>query len=124
MRTAWWSLVGLCVLLAGCGGGGGGTPPPPDNIPPVISQIAVERVDSGVAVSATVQDAETGVATVAVIATVGDTTQTVSMVQVGTNRYRGVLPANTVRVRLRAQDFAGNTRETGDIIAPPPLPPF
>lgn len=124
MRTAWWSLVGLCVLLAGCGGGGGGTPPPPDNIPPVISQIAVERVNSGVSISATVQDAGTGVATVVAIATVGNATQTVPMVPVSENRYRGVLPANTARVRLRAQDFAGNTRETSDIVAPPPSPPF
>ncbi|MCS7273125.1 MAG: hypothetical protein NZ550_03140 [Fimbriimonadales bacterium] len=123
MRTTWWSLIGLSVVLAGCGGGGGAAPLP-DNTPPAISQIAVERVDSGVAVSATVQDAGTGVATVVVIATVGNTTQTVPMVRVSANRYQGILPANTARVRLRAQDFAGNTRETGDIIAPPPLPPF
>lgn len=120
-----YAMLGLSVMLAGCGGGGGGGAPlPPDNNPPTISQIGLEAVQGGVRLSATVQDAETGVATVIAIATVGNTTQSVPMSAVGNNRYQAVLPANTARVRIRAQDRAGNRRETGDITAPPPLPPF
>lgn len=120
MRRQWliWSLG---VLLTGCGGGGGLTP---DTNPPAISDIALEQTGNGVRARATVQDAESGVANVVVLATVGTTIQTIAMQGDGNHQYQATLPANTVRVRIRAQDRAGNTRETGDIIAPPPTPPF
>lgn len=119
MRRLW--LIGsLAVLLTGCGGGG----LPPDTTPPAISNIALEHIGDGVRAHATVQDAETGVASVAVLAAVGTNVQTIAMQSEGNHQYQATLPANTVRVRIRAQDRAGNTRETGDITAPPPMPPF
>ncbi|GIV09125.1 MAG: hypothetical protein KatS3mg019_1216 [Fimbriimonadales bacterium] len=119
MRRQW--LIGsLAVLLTGCGGGG----LPPDTAPPAISNIAIEHTGNGVRARATVQDAETGVASVVVLATVGTNVQTIAMQAAGDHQYQAILPANTVRVRIRAQDRAGNTRETDDITAPPPTPPF
>jgi len=123
MRKFGWIGLGLCIALSGCGGGGG-APLPADNNPPTISQIGLEAVQGGVRLNVTVRDAETGVATVIAIATVGNTTQSVPMSAVSDNRYQALLPANTARVRIRAQDRAGNQRETGEIAAPPPLPPF
>lgn len=123
MRKTYWMAIGLGLLLAGCGGGGG-APLPPDNTPPTISNLAVERVGNQVQLSVVVQDAQTGVASVVVLATVGSSTQSVQAAAAGNNRYQASLPANTVRVRVRAQDRAGNTRESTDVPAPPPLPPF
>lgn len=116
-----YPLLGLIVVLAGCGGGAS---VPPDTTPPVISQIALERTNAGLSLTATVQDTGTGVATVAAIVTVGNQTQTIGMTLETASRYRTILPDNTVRVRIRAQDRSGNQRETSDISAPPPNPPF
>lgn len=116
-----YPLSGLIVVLAGCGGGAGA---PPDTTPPVISQIALERTNTGLSLTATVQDTGTGVATVAAIVTAGNQIQTIGMTLETANRYRAILPANTTRVKIRAQDGAGNRRETSDIVAPPPNPPF
>ncbi len=119
-----YTILGLSVMLAGCGGGGGGAPLPPDNTPPTISNLSIEAVSNGVQISATVQDAETGVASVVAVAVVGSASQTVVMNLASANRYQATLPPNTARVSMRATDRAGNTRETGEIVAPPPLPPF
>lgn len=116
-----WTILGLALVLAGCGGGGGGIV---DANPPVISRVTVEHRGEQVQVSATIRDAETGVALATAIATVGEATQTVPMRTVGGDLYEASLPANTVRVRVQARDRAGNQRETGDIPAPPPQPPF
>lgn len=121
MRKYRWITLGLSLILAGCGGGGGGIA---DSNPPVISRLAVERDGDRVLVSAEARDAETGVASVVVVAIVGTASQTTVMSALGNNQYQAALPSNTVRVRVRAQDRAGNTRETGDIPAPPPQPPF
>lgn len=121
MRGYRWTILGLGLVLAGCGGGGGGIA---DSNPPVISRVAIEHRGGQVQVSATIRDAETGVAQATVFATVGDATQTVAMRAAGDDQYEASLPANTVRVRVQARDRAGNQRETGDIPAPPPQPPF
>jgi hypothetical protein len=113
-------LLGLALALAGCGGGGLS----PDRTPPSISNIAIEHTGDSVRARATVQDTESGVASVLVLATVGTTVQTVAMQADGSHQYQAILPTNTVRVRIRVQDRAGNTRETNDIAAPPPAPPF
>jgi len=123
MRKFGWIGLGLCIALSGCGGGGG-APLPADNTPPAIGNLSIEAVNGGVQISATVQDAETGVASVVAVAVVGNAPQTVAMTPAGANRYQATLPPNTVRVRVRATDRAGNARETGEIAAPPPLPPF
>lgn len=120
MQKYGWALLWLSLIVAGCGGGGGIA----DTNPPVISRVAVERRGEQVQVSATIRDAETGVAQATVIATVGEATQAVAMRAVGGDQYEASLPANTVRVRIQAHDRAGNQRETGDIPAPPPQPPF
>lgn len=121
MRGYQWTILGLGLVLAGCGGGGGGIA---DSNPPMITRVAMEHRSEQVQVSATIRDAETGVAQATVFATVGETTQTVPMRAVGSDLYEALLPSNTARVRIQARDRAGNLRETGDIPAPPPQPPF
>jgi len=108
-------------ILAGCGGGGSATQ---DTDPPQISQIEIEHAGDAVRVFATVQDAASGIAAVQVVARIGTEQQTFAMTAEEMNRYRASLPSNTTRVLVRATDRAGNTRESGEFIVPPPEPPF
>jgi hypothetical protein len=117
--------IGLWVIsmliLTGCGGGGSTTP---DTEPPQISQIEIEHAGDAVQVFATVQDAMSGIAAVQVVARIGTGHQTFLMTAESANRYRARLPGNTTRVAVRATDNAGNTRDSGEFIVPPPEPPF
>lgn len=115
-----WSLFGVSIVLTSCGGGGGIT----DANPPTLSQIELQHTGSNVIVSAAAEDAESGIASVVAIATIGASPQTFQMSSVGNRRYQATLPPNTVRVNVRAIDRAGNSRESGSMPAPPPPPPF
>ncbi|MEN3000774.1 MAG: hypothetical protein ABDI19_02900 [Armatimonadota bacterium] len=120
-RLGFWLV--LSVLLTGCGGGGGGTEVRDSNAP-LLSQIELQHMGNSVMLSVVAQDAETGIASVIAIATVGPSTQTFQMSAADGQRYQVGLPSNTVRVNVRATDRAGNSRESGSIPVPPPQPPF
>ncbi len=120
MRKQWMGLV-LMIGLAGCGGGGGVIT---DTAAPQISQVELGWRSQTLYVSAVVQDAETGVASVVARVVAGNQTQTVVLQLQSASRYECALPSNTARVTLIARDHAGNERTTDELIAPPPNPPF
>jgi hypothetical protein len=115
-------VVLISVLLAGCGGGGGGGLV--DATPPTISRVDLEWVSQTLYVSATAQDAESGIGSVSARVRVGTQTQTVLLQASGTLQYRAALPNGTTRLTITARDRAGNERTSGELIAPPPNPPF
>lgn len=115
-----WLLWTLMFCLSACGGGGGIT----DTAAPQITQIELGWRSQTLYVSAVVQDAETGVASVLARVVAGNQTQTVALQAQSGNSYEGALPSNTARVSLIARDRAGNERATDELIAPPPNPPF
>lgn len=119
MCTIRWLILGLCVVLSGCNGGS-----PPDNTPPTIANLTISRTGADLIVSATVEDAGTGIASVVAITAVGGSWQVIPMVPIASNRYQATIPPNTTSVRVRAQDKVGNLKETNNIVAPPPQPPF
>ena len=115
-------VVLISVLLAGCGGGGGGGLV--DTTPPTISRVDLEWVSQTLYVSVTAQDAESGIGSVSARVRVGTQTQTVLLQASGASQYRAALPNGTTRVTITARDRAGNERTSGELIAPPPDPPF
>ena len=115
-------IVLFSVVLAGCGGGGGGGLV--DTTPPTISRVDLEWVSQTLYVSVTAQDAESGIASVSAQVRVGTQTQTVLLQASGASQYRAALPNGTTRVTITARDRAGNERTSGELIAPPPNPPF
>jgi len=77
-----------------------------------------------VIVRARVYDNQRGEVTVQVQAFTGQQDSvTMRMEREFTDQYRAELPSNTVRVRVRAQDSAGNSRESDEYLVPPPNPP-
>ena len=114
-------VVLISVVLAGCGGGGGGLV---DTTPPTISRVEMEWVAQTLYVSVAAQDAESGIASVSAQVRVGTQTQTVLLQASGASQYRAALPNGTTRVTITARDRAGNERTSGELIAPPPDPPF
>jgi len=117
----WWYLLGISISLTSCGGGGGSTA---DSNPPILSQIELQHTSNGVLVIVVAEDAESGIASVVAVATIGGSAQTFPMSSADNRRYQATLPPNTVRVNVRATDRVGNSRESGSIPAPPPSPPF
>lgn len=127
MKRDRWILViaGFVAIwsLSACGGSGSATGIT-DQAPPVIDGVRATRsTNSQVMVEAQVYD-DSGVATVEVLAVDGSllTTQ-YTMIQDYGNRYRAMLPPNTLRVTVRAIDRTGKTTQSGEVLVPPPDPP-
>lgn len=115
------------ALLVGCGGGG--EKAISDPTPPVIGTPAVTREagTQNVLVQVQVFDVGSGVAQVTALAVGLDPTPVsvpLQLVPGQTEQYQATLPADTVRLMVKAVDRNGNTAESAEIRVPPPSPPF
>jgi hypothetical protein len=149
MRTvekyALFGLMTIATLLVlacgGGGGGGGGGGTVVDTTPPNIGSLAVSpsllTVGVQAQISATVVDAESGVAAVIAVVTYPDNTQAnITLSPSGNgNTYTGGFTAQwtpsgasaNARVQVRAVDRAGNEAQSETSIRTaglPPSPPF
>ncbi len=128
--THWKRMLGAAIVVAiatSCGGGGGnGTSIMPDQVAPTVESVQVTRAQQTdkVIVRARVFDDQSGVSAVRVRGITGQQeTLTVQMQREFGDQYVAELPFNTLRIRVTAQDAAGNLRESDEHLVPPPNPP-
>ncbi|MEJ5251317.1 MAG: hypothetical protein HPY54_03465 [Chthonomonadetes bacterium] len=121
--------LGLLAVLTLAGCGGGGEEALFDPTPPVVGTPSVTREagTSRVLVQVQVFDVGSGVQAVMVLAVGTDPTPTQVAMQAvpGTpEQYQATLPADTVRLQVKAVDRNGNEATSSEIRVPPPGPPF
>lgn len=127
MKRNRWILViaGFVAIwsLSACGGGGSATGITDQEDPVIDGVRATRSANSQVLVEAQVYD-DSGVEVVEVLAVDGSLLpRSYTMVQDYGNRYRAILPQNTLRVAVRATDRTGKTAQSGEVLVPPPDPP-